>query len=930
MNSGSQWRKWDLHIHTPCSYQNDFCLGRSVTQDQYQKAIWEKYIENLEAVKEISVIGITDYFSIEGYKKVLEYKNKGRLKNFDAILPNIEFRLENLVDKKRLNYHVIFSDELPIKTIEREFLESLTLKTKSGHDRHLTRENIEELGKDVKKHQPGFRDKSDYFVGCINATVSFEEIIDTLNSRGPLFEGKYILILADEDWNKINWTGQGHLIKSNLFGGAHVIFSSSEGMREFALGEQHPSIEHFIEEFGNPKACIHGSDTHSFENFCIPDKGKYCWIKADPSFDGLKQIIFEPKERVRIQQDNPELRKNIFSLTSLEMKNCVVNDELSFDEVKIPLNLNLVAVTGGKGSGKTALLDFIANCYENRCKSGGEDKNSFIQRIEDQKTDLNVSIEFLGDGIGKFSKNIIEDLFVSDSKITYLPQGKIEEISGDRKKLDKKIFEIIFNNDFVIEGNYEENFKKFEKKIEMISQSIETQYREISILEKATTNEIFQELEGTHKLKLGELKNKEDELNILVSEIEQGISEKIIAFKEDEKESRQTLKKFQNLESSIRDLQLSIAGSSNEINSKIARINKMLEELGIDHAQVPNIDFSHQTEILTNILSSTPEYIGAFNERISGLHSELSKLSGSEKKQAELLKEIEFKKSEIVEILARREEFHNKKVKIEAFEKTRISKYLELLESYHEWRNAYDEIIGIFSKDKNTILSDVTFESEIHIDEPNLLENGADIFNKRKITIEEIERYVSLLPKVILEKNSEARAKLLQIFLKQILAKEKSLKPKRSKNDIFNWIFGDYLSLSTEIKFLNTPKEKLSMGQKGTVLLKLFLAEGDYPIILDQPEENLDNRYIYLELVKAIRDAKKRRQIIIATNNANLVVNTDAEQLIVADFTNDTISYKTGSLENQEIRENIMPILEGGKEAFRKREEKYGIIGIKK
>jgi len=118
------------------------------------------------------------------------------------------------------------------------------------------------------------------------------------------------------------------------------------------------------------------------------------------------------------------------------------------------------------------------------------------------------------------------------------------------------------------------------------------------------------------------------------------------------------------------------------------------------------------------------------------------------------------------------------------------------------------------------------------------------------------------------------------------------------------------------------------MGQKGTVLLKLFMAEGDYPIIFDQPEENLDNRYIYNELVTAIRDAKKRRQIIIATNNANLVVNTDAEQLIVANFENKRISYKFGSLENKEVREHIMPILEGGKEAFRKREEKYDIIGM--
>ena len=102
--------------------------------------------------------------------------------------------------------------------------------------------------------------------------------------------------------------------------------------RLFALGKTHISIEKFVEEFGNPKACIHGSDTHSFENFCVPMNEKYCWIKADPTFDGLKQIIYEPEERVRIQSENPETSKNIFSLKSIGIKNCLVNDELSFLE----------------------------------------------------------------------------------------------------------------------------------------------------------------------------------------------------------------------------------------------------------------------------------------------------------------------------------------------------------------------------------------------------------------------------------------------------------------------------------------------------------------------------------------------------------------------------------------------------------------------
>ena len=73
------------------------------------------------------------------------------------------------------------------------------------------------------------------------------------------------------------------------------------------------------------------------------------------------------------------------------------------------------------------------------------------------------------------------------------------------------------------------------------------------------------------------------------------------------------------------------------------------------------------------------------------------------------------------------------------------------------------------------------------------------------------------------------------------------------------------------------------------------------------------------------RNAKTKRQVIIATNNANLIVNTDAEQVIVADFEDNEIRYDSGSLENLQIREGIIPILEGGEEAFHKREAKYGI-----
>ncbi|MEY4602579.1 MAG: hypothetical protein RL292_520, partial [Candidatus Parcubacteria bacterium] len=81
---GSEWRKWDLHVHTPKSFVNEY--GSDTVE------VWEKFIADLEALPlEFKVIGINDYLFLEGYEKVLEYKKQGRLQNIELILPVIEF-----------------------------------------------------------------------------------------------------------------------------------------------------------------------------------------------------------------------------------------------------------------------------------------------------------------------------------------------------------------------------------------------------------------------------------------------------------------------------------------------------------------------------------------------------------------------------------------------------------------------------------------------------------------------------------------------------------------------------------------------------------------------------------------------------------------------------------------------------------------------
>lgn len=138
----------------------------------------------------------------------------------------------------------------------------------------------------------------------------------------------------------------------------------------------------------------------------------------------------------------------------------------------------------------------------------------------------------------------------------------------------------------------------------------------------------------------------------------------------------------------------------------------------------------------------------------------------------------------------------------------------------------------------------------------------------------------------------------------------------------------DHITVRYGVQYDGVDIEQLSPGTRGIVLLLLYLSidrHDDRPLIIDQPEENLDPRSIYTELVDRFRETRTRRQIIIVTHNANLVVNTDAEQVIVAHGGPHRagqlpeITYTCGGLENPTIRELVCEILEGGRTAFKDR-----------
>lgn len=245
LHRGAEWHKWDLHVHTPASVlKNDF--GDN----------WDEYVVNLfrKAISEnISAIGITDYFLLDGYKvlrteylddqeklKLLFSDNEiSKIRNI-LILPNIEFRLKKFVSgnpkdldrlNRKLNYHVIFSNETSIEDIESNFLNQLHFDFNAGigeqiETRPLSRSNLEHFGRKLKSEHKNFADsnKSDLFIGMMNASVDESQIAKILNSE--LFKSQSLMgPNPDEDLSKVSWDSQGHNTRKTLIKQSHFVFS---------------------------------------------------------------------------------------------------------------------------------------------------------------------------------------------------------------------------------------------------------------------------------------------------------------------------------------------------------------------------------------------------------------------------------------------------------------------------------------------------------------------------------------------------------------------------------------------------------------------------------------------------------------------------------------------------------------------------------
>jgi len=894
---GSEWRKWDLHIHTPLS----------IVQNYGGERVWEKYLKSLERLPpEVKVIGITDYYFIDGYEKVMEAKLSGRLKNLDKVFPILEFRIDtfgsgNENHLQKINLHILFDvDESrlakEVKKIKNEFISMIPLSKLDIHKtKMLSKENLSSEANG---------NLSDGFCSFIPST---DRVFELLNS--PTWKDKVFLFLGYKEWSNLDKNQQLKPLKEDLYNRVSAFFTSNIDTLERS--------QVWLNEIGE-KPLLHSGDFHDFNeldtantdeegNFLSSTRYRCAtWIKSDPTFTGLKQIEYEPIERVRIQDSRPEEKAGYHVIDYIEMA------ETGFWNSKVNLNQNLISIIGGRSTGKSTLLKSIARCIAPIDSVEDED---FVEKHLD-----GVTVAWK-DGVASTSRDI-----------QYFPQNHMYEIASSREKTDKLIREIVVSKD---ETRILVSFEMFQKsnRTEIIG----------------SVNNLFL-LQNDIESKSEEIKLIGDKAGIL-SEIDT-IDKTLNALQATSSLSSEELKAFDELSKRLSEIKVAIL----QFSSDVGRLEQLRGTNIINaSAEYELTALSDQTRVKVKPMLSKiqQEAQEKWISMVAELSLEVSSIWQSlEAEQIKIINEPEYKKGLVYQ--ESNKEYQELQQRLND-ERNKLAKILEIEKSM-------DVVIG----QKNTLLKTI-----LNLHHTYLL-RGTEVTEKLNLNHEGIEiRPILLFSEKELndffssrlnQKGGERQRFISEFvggYAKDILgtvenyllrALDGSIDFKGgyiNENVTAELLSTNWFSISYQLAFQNDLFGDMSQGKRAFVILKLLLdfSEKKCPILIDQPEDSLDNRAIYKELVQYLRKKKKDRQIIIVTHNPNIVVGADSELVVVAnqngkdavnasgnkfEYVSGSLEYSKGKdtkvisvLESQGIREHVCEILEGGTDAFRNREQRY-------
>lgn len=914
---GSEWRKWDLHVHLPGTKLND---GYQDDED-----ILEKFCDEIES-SDVDIIGITDYFSIENFFTFTEKFYSRFPDSIKIFFPNIELRLNESVNsvQEEVNLHIIFPPDIE-RTKAIKFVSVLKTEITDGHDRNKT---CSELSGD------------EYGSAVVTRENIKSAIDDTFGKKIVRQDHLLIITAANNDGlrpqrganRKQNITDQIDKFSDGYFGGSQNT--------EYFLGQNR--LED-ADQVIKSKPVYSGCDAHSFSDVTnwlgksINIEGAHkeiTWLKANPTFEGLQQTLIEPEDRVKIQDLKPDEKETYKRISRVKFSG--TND---FPD-EIVFNGNLSSIIGSRSSGKSALLAYIAHAIN---PDDTIERQMAAQELNDRNK--------VGPAAGKTWQGVNQitctvEWAVGDSeegRVIYIPQNYLYSISKRPSEITKKIQPVLFTNYPSIKTQSEKTNGDVSGSGEIIrdataewfvnDEAIKNLKEEISNLGdkkaiESAKNEYKTQIDALKKnLSLSQadiddyqrVSEQLSQKNHRLTEIEAEKSLITPFYTDTENSSVENIQPSISFYPSLTNLpyklidqiNTSIESATEKLSDEVkGKISKYRSSLSQEELKVK--------EEITNIQTTNKDLIEKQQKNL-----QLSKLVDNFNHQAAIITSIETKDNQIKQYDDKKKELVEK---INGAVLARSQAYLGL-----------SQIFSSVSQDQ----TEMSFGVEIEIN-PDHIDELSDKYDKRESSPYLDEGTVKL---------SKVRAEVGS-YLNYMNANQK-LKLNQNKKQVAIAT----LCTTEEVRFNATLEgdkiggfslSTMTPGKQALFALTLILDESDdaWPLLIDQPEDDLDSRSIYEYIVPYLINRKKERQILMVSHNANLVVGADSEQLIVANRhgadrknrSSRTFDYLTGAIEDSKdrttnqyvlescgIREHAIDILDGGKEAFEKRKNKYKI-----
>lgn len=986
---GSEWRKWDLHVHTPDTAKNDqFGSG----EDK-----WEEYISKLESNEEISVLGITDYFSIDNYLLLKKTQEEGRLSD-KTLIPNVELRILPVTRTDTpINIHVFFDPNLPIETINREFFQCLKFKY-SGNEYSCLRQDLIALGR-LYRNNDHLEEDCAKKEGIAQFNISYNELDEVLKKPSL----RNYVVIAVSNSNRDGNSGIQHsslaATRQEIYRMSDIIFSANDKDIQYFLGEGVDDEETIKQKYGSLKPCVIGSDAHSIDAVNVFPNNKTTWIKADPTFEGLKQILIEPENRVFIGE-KPRIFKTVDANRTKYINELLIDavDGYSgikgkwFEKIQIPFNKELIAIIGNKGNGKSAISDILAHCCNYKVQKYFSFLNDDKFRNKNLAGNFAASVEF-ADG-QKEKKGLSDKLNGSEiTRVKYLPQGYFESICNDLQKeenlkdeIEAVVFQYIDESSRLGTSNFKELIAKksdaIELDIQLLQNKLSNVNKEIIILEDKEHPAYKASVNAT-------IEQKEKEITALVAPPE------VPKPSPNDEQSKETVLKIEKLKEEIVALNDSIQKLTDEksglliqlskINDLIIKVNRIAQS--IREFKEENKSFVESLGGDINTIISGKKDTSLLEKKqleFEGRLREIEKLIVADSQNEDnLVFAIKKKQDEIISLQAKldgpskayqsylqqKEEYEKNKRRIEGDEATpNTLKWLKKEKEYVE--NSLSEDLQKKAEERNLCLKEIynkrkeiiSIYQQVKSKLDSKIEENKSLLKDYEIKIGASLGIRNTFPDEFLRfvnqsKSGSFRGKDTGLTMVQELIKESDIQNEdgieafcnsfinklktdderpfyvkdqvEDRQSLYDYLFSlDYLTNNYSILQGDKDLSVLSPGEKGALLLVFYLLldMDNIPLILDQPEDNLDNDSVANILVDFIKEAKKKRQIIMVTHNPNLAVVADAEQIIYVSIDKkdgNKVYVESGSIEDPDTNKHIVDVLEGAMPAFRKRDDKY-------